>query len=211
ANTVPTLTAVMPEDGHPVMRLGGRVVLEGFALAGAEVTVRFAEPGTGVVLAVPPLEPAAPNRLVVALPEGVALAPGSPLEGGVFDPASWRVGAYFIDVSVRDAGGRETVSNALPLALAPLSTASAAAVLEDVELTLTCAPPVRPGQTVAIAAGQTAVPVETPVAPVDEVSATFTGLASGVELPVRLRVDGIDSPVIDLTTEPPSLETVLIP
>ncbi|WP_299210375.1 Pvc16 family protein [uncultured Tateyamaria sp.] len=211
ANTVPTLTAVTPEDGHPVMRLGGNVVLEGFALDGAEVTVRFTEPGTGVVLPMPPLEPAAPNRLVVTLPDGVPLLPGSPQAGGVFDPARWRVGAYVVDVSVWDAEGREMVSNALPLALAPLSTAAAAAVLGNVELTLTCAPPIRPGQTVAIAAGASAIPVDTPVTPVNEASATFAGLTSGVEVPVRLRVDGIDSPVIDLTTEPPSLETVTIP
>lgn len=210
-NTVPAVTKVSAEDGHPVMRLGGRVVLEGFALGGVEVTVRFTEPGTGVVLEVPPLAPAAPNRLVVALPEGAELPVGSPLEGSVFDPASWRIGAYFVDVSVVEAGGRVSLSNALPVALAPLSTASALAAGSDVALMLTSAPPIRPGQTVAVSAGQTTVPVATPAAPVDEVSANFTGLASGTEVPVRLRVDGIDSPVIDLSSVPPSLETVMIP
>ena len=36
--------------------------------AGAEVTVRFSEPGGGRVLAMAPETPAAPDRLVVRLP-----------------------------------------------------------------------------------------------------------------------------------------------
>ena len=50
-----------------------------------------------------------------------------------------------------------------------------------------------------------------PAAPITTASAHFDGLASGSELPVRLRVDGIDSPVIDLSTTPPRLITVSIP
>jgi hypothetical protein len=43
------------------------------------------------------------------------------------------------------------------------------------------------------------------------VQAVFAGLSAGAELPVRLRVDGIDSPVIDREVEPPVFETVTIP
>ena len=211
ANTVPTLTRVAAEDGHAVMRLGGRVVLEGFALGGDEVTVRFTEPGTNVVLAVVPVQPSSPNRLIVALPDGAALAPGSSLAGGVSDPATWRIGAYFVDVQVASAGGRIAVSNGLPMALAPLSAASVAAVGGDTVLTMSVAPPIRPGQTIAVVAGQRAAPVETPAAPISAASAVFAGLTSGASLPVRLRVDGIDSPVIDLGVTPPVLETVVIP
>lgn len=213
--TVPTITSALPGDGHPVMRLGGTVEISGFTLdggaSGAEVVVRFTEPGTDVTLEMAPLAPAAPTRLVVELPNIAPVTPGSPAEGTEIDPASWRIGAYAIDVLVRHSDGREQVSNGLPLALAPASTPSAAAAPPDVDLTMTCAPPIRPGQTLAILAGQEMQVLPSPAAPATEATATFSGLVSGTEVPVRLRVDGIDSPVINLTTTPPSLETVTVP
>ena len=213
--TVPTVTAVLPGDGHPVMRLGGTVEIEGFALDGGaaagETTVRFTEPGTGVTLAMAPEAPAAPTRLRVRLPGPAALAPGNPAAGTANDPASWRVGPYFVDVVVHRADGRESVSNALPLALAPAGAASAAAAPPDVAITMTCSPPIRPGQTVALLAGQDMAVLATPDTPAGEATASFAGLAAGAAVPVRLRIDGIDSPVIDLTTTPPSLVTVTIP
>lgn len=208
---VPTVTSAVPQDGHPVMRLGGRVILEGFALDGVAVTVRFTEPGTGVTMPMAPVSPSAPNRLVVRLPDPAPLAPGSSMSGTANDPASWRIGPYFLDVSVQGEDGREAVSNALPLALAPLSTSAASAAGSDTLITMTSAPPIRPGQTLAILVGRQSQPLPSPATPVNEAGATFAGLTSGAALPVRLRVDGIDSPVIDLTTTPPSLETVTIP
>jgi Pvc16 N-terminal domain len=213
-NTVPTVTSMQSGDGQPVMRLGGTVVVTGYSLdggPGAQVTVRFTESGTGVVLALAPQGPAAPNRLVVRLPETAAVTSGSPAEGTVNDPASWRIGSYFVDVEVSRADGRETISNALPLALAPASTPSAVAAPPNVEITMTCAPPIRPGQRLAILAGQEMRVLASPALAADEATATFSGLASGTQVPVRLRVDGIDSPVIDLSTTPPSLTTVTIP
>ena len=214
-STVPTITAALPTDGHPVMRLGGAIEIQGFALDGGspatETTVRFSEPGTDVVLETAPESPAASTRLVVQLPAATPVAPGSPAENTVRDPASWRIGAYVIDVQVRRADGRETVSNGLPLALAPASTANASSAPPDVAITMSCGPPIRPGQTVAILAGQQMQVLASPGSPVTEATANFAGLESGTEVPVRLRVDGIDSPVIDLNTNPPSLTTVTVP
>lgn len=214
ASTVPTVTAARPADGHPVMRLGGAVDIEGFALdggPGAEVTVRFTEPGTGVTLALAPQAPAAPSRLRVRLPDPAPVAPGSPTEGTANDPARWRIGPYVIDVVVRGADGREAASNALPLALAPAGSIGVAAVAPDVAFTIGCSPPIRPGQSVAVLAGRQMQLVPSPNVPISDVTATFTGLVSGTEVPVRLRIDGIDSPVIDLTATPPKLVTVTIP
>ncbi|MEX0317034.1 MAG: Pvc16 family protein [Ruegeria sp.] len=211
---VPTVTAALPDDGHPVMRLGGRLILSGFSLdggPGAEISVRFAEPGTGTVLSLAPELPAAPDQLTVTLPDGTPLVAGNPAAGTALDPSQWRVGPYSIDVLVRGSDGREQASNALPLALAPASTPSAVAAPPDVDITMTCAPPIRPGQSLAILAGTRMQVLDSPAAPASDATATFDGLTSGAEVPVRLRVDGIDSPVIDLTTTPPSLETVTIP
>lgn len=209
--TVPTLLSVEPLDGQPVMRLGGRVAIEGFAFAGGDATVRFSEPGTGVVLELIPLAPAAPNRLLVDLPSGAPLAPAHPLAGSGNDPGAWRIGAYSIDVRVLDSEGRETFSNALPMALAPATTPSAAADPGGTAVIMTSEPSIRPGQSVAILLGQQTALLDSPATPADQVQAVFSGLVSGTELPVRLRVDGIDSPVIDRQAEPPVLERVTIP
>jgi hypothetical protein len=209
-NTLPTLASVLPLDGQPVMRLGGDVALNGFALDAGEATVRFTEPGGGVVELAPRL-PVAPNRLIVRLPGGPPLAPAHPLAGTGADPGSWRIGPYLVDVALVDPDGREMRTNALALALAPRSTAAAASVPGGVAITMTSEPSIRPGQEIAILAGQRMVLIETPADPVDAVTGIFADLPAGASVPVRLRVDGVESPVIDRQTEPPSLQTVTLP
>ena len=211
AQTAPTLLALEPLDGQPVMRLGGEVAIHGHVLDGAEVRVRFAEPATGAVLELAPLAPATPSRLVVRLPSGLPLDGTHPLAGTAADPGSWRISSYSVDVRLTEPGGRETITNALPVALAPRSTASAAPDSGGTAISMTSAPPVRPGQTLAILVGQRMERVASPATPASTVEAVFAGLPSGAELPVRLRVDGIDSPVIDRQAEPPTFETVTIP
>jgi Pvc16 N-terminal domain len=211
AQTAPTLLAIEPFDGQSVMRLGRDIALHGHALDIGETRVRFAETGAGVVLELAPLSPTTPTRVVVRLPAGPPLAPAHPLAGTGADPGAWRIGPYSVDVRLTEAGGRETITNALAIALAPATTPSAAPDAAGTAITMTSEPPIRPGQTVAILVGQRMEQLASPVAPADQVQAVFAGLTSGAELPVRLRVDGVDSPVIDRLADPPVLETVTIP
>ena len=208
--TAPALLSIAPTDGQPVMRLGRAVALTGHALDQGEVRVRFAEPGTGIVLELAPEAPATASRLLVRLPVGAPLAPAHPLAGSGADPGAWRIGPYVVDVRLA-AEGRFVLTNALPAALAPATTAAAAAVPAGTEITMTTAPRIRPGQTVAILVGRRMEQLASPVVAVDSTQAVFGGLPSGVSLPVRLRVDGVDSPVIDRQADPPTLETVAIP
>lgn len=210
-SSTPTLLSIEPTDAQPVMRLGRDIALTGYGLDSGEATIRFSEPGTETVLELAPLGPATPNRLVVRLPSGPPLAPAHPLANSSNDPSAWRIGPYQIDVRILDADGRETLTNSLPLALAPASTPAAAADPGGTEITMTSEPPIRPGQTLSILVGQQMAQLATPATPVDQAQAVFAGLASGADLPVRLRVDGIDSPVIDRQATPPALNTVTIP
>jgi hypothetical protein len=75
---------------------------------------------------------------------------------------------------------------------------------------MTCEPQIRVGQHVAVLAGTEMAILAPHEAPLDEVSANFTSFVQGDALPVRLRVDDIDSPVINRQTQPPSLETVTV-
>ncbi|TCM85037.1 DUF4255 domain-containing protein [Rhodovulum steppense] len=208
---VPTLMGIEPLDGQPVMRLGRRIALSGSALDRGTATVRFTRPDTGQVLELSPPGPSAPIRIVVDLPAGPPRPPGDPLEGSGADPGAWRIGPYAVALHLLGDDGRDAATNALAIALAPAITASATATAGGVTVTVTCSPPIRPGQSVAILVGQQMALVETPPAPTTTVAAEFAGLPPGAALPVRLRVDGIDSPVIDRLAEPPALETVTIP
>jgi hypothetical protein len=208
---LPTLAAIEPLDLQPVMRLGGRIALTGTALDAGVVTVRFTEADTGSFLDLAPAGPAGPGRVVVELPSGAPLTAGDPLIDTAADPGAWRIGAYAVALHLACPDGRNLVTNALPIALAPAATATATASVGGTTIIMACEPPIRPGQRVAVVLGQDMRLVDSPTAPADEVAAEFAGLASGADLPVRLRVDGIDSPVIDRLAEPPVLVTVAIP
>ena len=206
---VPTLLAVEPTDGQAVMRLGRDVALTGYGLDGGEATVRFSEPGSANLLELAPLGLPTADRLVVRLPSGAPLDGGHPLANGGNDPGAWRIGPYTIDVRITRADGRDVVTNALPLALAPASTPAAASVEGGTEIAMTSEPSIRSGQSLAILVGEQMATAS--LGPSGEAVAVFADLPSGAALPVRLRVDGIDSPVIDRQTTPPSFVTVTIP
>jgi len=198
-------------DRQQVMRFGRELRLLGHGLDRGDARVRFAEPGATAALELAPVPPATANRLLVRLPSGAPLAATHPLAGTGADPGAWRIGVYTVLVRLTEPSGRETLTNALPVALAPATTSAAAPVPGATAITMTTEPRIRPGQSVAILLGQRMALVPSPGAPADQAQAEFTGLASGAVLPVRLRVDGVDSPVIDRLAEPPVLETVTIP
>jgi len=211
AETVPTLLAVESLDEQPVMRLGGQVALTGAGFTQGEARVRFAEPSTAVVLELAPLAPATDQRLVVQLPAGPPLPATHALADGGADPGAWRIGPYHVTVRLSEPGGRETVTNALPTALAPATTPGAGADPGGTLITVASEPRIRTGQSVAIIVGQQMQLLASPGTPVSQVQSVFAGLPSGTALPIRLRVDGVDSPVIDRQSDPPSLVTVAIP
>jgi hypothetical protein len=209
-DAIPTLNSVAPTDGQLVMRLSGDITLSGYALDGGEATVRFTEPGSGTVIELAPRLPTTPNRLLVRLPSGAPRAPGDPLANTGSDPGVWRIGPYTLNVAIIDNSGRELRTNALPLALAPLSEATAQRVDGETAITISCQPSIRAGQSVEVLAGTEMAVLASPAGPMDTVVARFSGFSQGDTLPVRLRVDGIDSPVINRHTEPPSIETVTV-
>ena len=211
AETAPTLVSIEPADRQQVMRLGRELRLLGHGLDRGDARVRFAEPGAAAALELAPVPPATANRLLVRLPSGAPLAATHPLAGTGAGVGAWRIGVYTVLVRLTEPSGRETLTNALPVALAPATTSAAAPVPGATAITMTTEPRIRPGQSVAILLGQRMALVPSPGAPADQAQAEFTGLASGAVLPVRLRVDGVDSPVIDRLAEPPVLETVTIP
>jgi hypothetical protein len=209
----PMLTNLEPPARRPAIRLGERLSLVGMHLDAGEARIRFTAPETGASIELTPYGAPTPGRMEAALPFGTPLAAGHPLEGSGSDPGAWRIGTYLVDVVLnRPDAGR--VTNRLPIALAPRIVPSAAAEAAGTRVTVGCQPRIRAGQSLSLVAGQAEAPLTPLAADGDEVSAVFSGLRPGSNAPVRLRVNGIDSLLIDLAAVPPRFDptqTVTVP
>ncbi|HYE29052.1 MAG TPA: DUF4255 domain-containing protein [Allosphingosinicella sp.] len=202
----PMLASVEPDGGRPAMRLGMPLTLRGHRLDAGDVRVRFVAPETGAVLELAPAAAPAPDRIDLVLPGGPPLSAASPLAGTGADPGAWRIGAYLVEVVLRDADAPERTTNRIPALLAPRATPAAAADPGGTKITVACEPRILETQSVAIVAGQSERPLDPPAAPAASVSAVFADLPAGPGLPVRLRVAGVDSLLIDPAVKPPAFD-----
>jgi uncharacterized protein DUF4255 len=201
ATGLPTLTAVVPPDGQPAAQLGDTVTVSGAALTGsASVLLTHARLGSSQTLPATVAPSGASLQFTVPDP---ALPPPQP------DPADLPAGLYTLSATF-SAGGQSTVSNSLPMSIAATIDATWApgplAQGSQVAVSVPCVPYLRPGQEVALLIGGQQAPADPFTTPTRSPSFTFATLQStaGAAVPVRLRVDGIDSPILDLTATPAS-------
>lgn len=200
------IIGIAPPANRPAARLGDTLVISGHRLDAGDAVVRFVEPETGAALELAPAAPPTATRLEVALPAGAPLPAADPRSGTATDPGAWRVGSYFVDLVLRSGDESERVTNRLPLMLAPRATPVAAADPGGTRITVDCEPRIREVQVVSIVAGQAESQPIAPGGDVDQVSAVFAGLVAGRVIPVRLRVAGVDSLVVDPSVTPPRFE-----
>ncbi|MCA8978329.1 MAG: DUF4255 domain-containing protein [Planctomycetes bacterium] len=189
---IPTLTAAVPPNRKPSAYLGEVVRLTGHHLAGDAAT-----PHT--------IELAHPRLLdpltIVAAPNDVADAE---ISFAISTPAAdTPAGVYALTV-VLTRDGKQVRTNAVPLVLAPrIDNVAVAGAGPARQFTVTVTPDVQPQQSVSFLVGSQAAPSSPILAPTDTVVVGFTGLTAGT-FPVRLRVDGIDSVLVDYESTPPS-------
>lgn len=205
----PLLTGLAPPGERPAMRLGDRLVLNGHHLDAGPARIRFTAPESGLSFDLAPAVTPVPGRAEVDLPSGPPLAAAHAEAGTGSDPAIWRVGTYLVDVVLQPPGQPERTTNRLPVVLAPKALPSAAAEAGGTRVKVKCEPIIRKGLTAAIIAGQVEQPVDTSV-DTTEVEALFPGLPAGTELPVRLRVSGIDSLIVDPAAKPPAFDATQV-
>lgn len=122
-------------------------------------------------------------------------------------PTALPAGVYTLSAQVSTPTG-VVETNSLPLAMAPQIKVWPATVTPDAQgnakVNITCSPYIRPGQQVFLIIGSVAAPADSFTASTGTPSFTFSSLASTpAPVPLRLRVDGIDSPIIDRTKSPP--------
>jgi hypothetical protein len=187
----PTITALQFANQQPSARLGDELVIQGHHLDGAAIAVVVRH-----------------TRLELE-PEVTILSRSDSeitvqLSG---DPSLWAAGFYSLTVVVQSTEPPDRRTNAALFALAPLiqtiiPNPAARDANGDVQFTVTSSPAVRLNQRVALLLGDRELMAEPRPDASDPLVFIATDIAAE-EYFVRLRVDGVDSLLIDRSVTPP--------
>ncbi|MER6347911.1 DUF4255 domain-containing protein [Streptomyces sp. NPDC001595] len=179
----PVLRAVHPAVAEP----GAELVLSGSGLDAGTAVVRLAHPLLGEPVVLP------------ARTDGGGTAVHATLDG---EPAAGRWSAVVV---VTASDGTERTTDPQPLHIAPRVTSALPLTVErdekgSVLVALECVPAVRPGQRVELLVGDLPVLAE-PVRKATRALRFRLERARPGRFPLRLRVDGVDSPLTDARAE----------
>ncbi len=185
---------------QPSAQLGENIAFSGHDLVGVG-----ASPSTVAAFT----HAALPASNVVGVPPILNLSAG----GFVFPlpnaPMAWPAGMYTVAVTVT-ADGKARTSNSLPLSIAPqivARTPASGAAAATTTLTLTVTPAVWSTQRATLLVGDTEFLAHPhPGAPTTTLQFDVFGLDPAV-YPLRLRVDGVDSFIINYAADPPAFDT----
>jgi len=189
---LPTIEAVVPDGKQPVVRLDESVSLQGHHLDGGSRQVRLRNDRFGIDELLAASGTSAADNMLFSIPS--ARANDFPV--GVYDVTA-------LLVMPGETDPRET--NRMACIIAPNITnlpLSVARVAGDAAINLTFTPALRAGQTVSLLLGQSEIAPQTIIAPATSLDFVAEGAAAGAPL-ARLRIDGIESPVADRSSEPP--------
>jgi|SRR5208282_3280004 len=193
-----TLTEIDPPGGQPAACLGDTVTVQGTNLAGA-ASILLINSRQAVQQTISSLLNVGNASFQFTVPNPSLPAPQP-------HPSDLPAGIYLLSTQI--ASGPDLIAtNALPLAIAPKigsSWSPGTLAAGNTTVTIPCAPYIRPGQDAYLLIGGQEAPVNTLTAPSNSPSFTFPALQPTPAVPVRLRVDGVDSPIIDMTSTPPA-------
>ena len=186
---LPTLLAITPPNQQPSVLLNDIVTLSGIALDGSNIGVQFSHPLWSAPVELAPQPGASPANLSVQIPN---------------QPTVWPAGFYTVAVLVQKPGESfRRVTNQLALSLAPsLSIAPATAAAGSVVYTATVSPQVWPAQRVSLLLGSNEFLADAHTTQTGTPTFSTSGLSAG-DYWVRLRVDGVDSLLVDRSKTPP--------
>jgi Pvc16 N-terminal domain len=187
------LRSAAPADGQLSARLGGVLVLAGDQLSGTSVKAWLTNQRRSLTVTVPVSAADVTDSSVnVSLPS---------------DPATFPAGIWTVQAVISRAGQEDWVTNELPFGLAPTVTNFPLTVTRNnagtATIMLDCQPQIGPDQDCALLLG----PAPVVLAPRTAAQSTVTFTvphATPDTYPARLRVDGVDSLLVDTTTVPPS-------
>jgi len=190
---LPTLFSIAPPGTNPSARLGDVLSVTGVHLDGTNVGVQFITASWTAPVEIAPQPGATSTALSVQIPNL---------------PHAWPAGFYTADVLVQRAGEtfrRET--NQLAFSIAPSMTiVPASAPAGAIVYTATVTPDVLPAQRATLMVGDSEFLADPLVAPSGTLTFSTSGLVAGT-YSVRLRVDGVDSLLVDRSKTPPVYDT----
>ncbi|WP_263352932.1 DUF4255 domain-containing protein [Acidicapsa acidisoli] len=200
----PTLEQIVLPPNQTTAQLGDTLTLTGYKLSGNQISVQFSHPLLTTPLTVS-ASTATDTEITVLLRSDVQA--GAPAPN---DPAIWPAGAYMVSVVISNKGQIDQTSNAMPLALSPAITTKLPMKAKRakngvVTCSLTCSPEVRPEQRVALMVGSQEIQSSPVANQTSQLSFVITGVDPGTYF-IRLRVDGVDSQLVDRTTAIPEFD-----
>jgi hypothetical protein len=201
----PTLQEVILSNAQLAIRMGETLSASGHHLDADQVTVRFASLRSSQSLGLAAAPGATSTGFRVQLP--IDPPPGPVAADSPQNPDNWPAGIYTVAGVIKRAGQPDRVTNELPVTLAPrITSIFASAAAGVVTLAVTCSPKVWNTQRVSLAVSDREIAAE-PISVDKTASLTFkaSGLPSGQQW-VRLRVDGVDSLLIDRSVMPPAFD-----
>lgn len=193
----PTLQSIALPNNQPSACLGDEPTLCGHHLDGDNVALRLSNPR---------LTDPVPTQLLNSSATEIKLR----LLNGDDDPtapAKWLAGVYTIAVEISKAGEPDRTTNELPFSLAPRITSELPIIVVrdgggNANITLNCTPQVRPEQRAALLLGDREVPAQPHEIQTDTLTFVVTD-AVPEEYLVRLRIDGVETLLVDRTAKPP--------
>jgi len=190
---LPTLDAVLPAAAQPVARVGEAITLRGHHLDGNTREIALSNDRFAVSEVLPASGVSESERMVFSIPSNRA--------------ADFPVGVYNVHaLLVRPGETRSRESNHLGVTLAPnitnLPQSVARNVIGEALVSIAFTPELRAGQRASLIVGQREIAPQDFAAPTASLDFVIENAEVGEHL-VRLRIDGIDSPIVDHTTTPP--------
>ncbi len=187
----PAIESITLPNGQASALLNNVVVLNGHDLDGSNVSAFFNHPLWSAPVEIP----------IAAGPNATATAVQLTIPN---DPVNWPAGIYTVWVMVQRSGDSYRRStNTLSLSLAPAITiAPPAAPAGNIVYTVTASPQLRPDQRVSLLFGSQEVLADAFTAQTATVTFHVTGAVAG-DYFVRLRVDGVDSLLVNNSVSPP--------
>lgn len=190
---LPGLLSIVPPNQQPSARLNDVVTISGYNLDGTNVSVRFNHGVWTAPVDVNPEPGATGTQLTVTIPN---------------DPSVWPAGFYAVEVQVQRPGEnflRSTNQLVLPVApritLTHTSTAAANSTF-NVTTAVTSVPDVWPSQRVTLLFGEEEIAAPDHPTQTNALSFVADNVAAGNQM-VRLRVDGVDSLLVNRSVTPP--------
>jgi len=194
----PALNDLIYPTPDNAAHLGDTLSIDGVHLDQGTLLLRFSHPllSAPIELPPPPFVSLTPSSLTFKLPDPVA------------DPSQltkWPAGMYILLADLKQ-GPDERTTNALAFSLAPSFTnALPMSVARDgsgnATLVINCAPDIWPGQKVSLLVGDRQVDAEPILVQTNTLMFVVTAAIPGKYF-LRLRVDGVDSLLIDHTKTP---------